>query len=290
MPKARIISPDELDADTPPDLNQFNPTLIAEGDSWFTLGSIPAHNLLQHLDFASHGAVVSLAHPGDTVQSMRRQIERGSTRRMHAWGSQFAKYVADPATYPFTAILLSGGGNDLIDAVPHLLKKGFDFGAVDPAQPDGAMDPMQLAAFDRYVADSFTGIVNFVREHGGPNRDAPIFCHTYDYPTPNDAPATIFGVRVGSAWLLPALKGAGVPSELWQSIADHLVRHLAALLKGLDLPDFHVVDTLGTIERAKPDATGESGDWDNEIHPNAAGYRKLAAKIVKAISDEVGLQ
>ena len=28
-----------------------------------------------------------------------------------------------------------------------------------------------------------------------------------------------------------------------------------------------------------PAATGDDADWVNEIHPNAAGYAKLAAKI-----------
>lgn len=289
MPKARVFRPVDLAADSPPDLNAFTPVLLAEGDSWFSLGSIPAHNLLDQLSFNTHGAVVNLAHPGDTAQNMRRQVERGLMRRMAAWGSEFASFVSDRAAYPYSAILLSAGGNDLIDAVPHLLKKGFDFRAVDPLQPAGALDPDQLAAFDGYVADSLRGLVGFVREHGGINRDAPVFIHTYDFPTPNNAPATVFGMRVGSAWLHPVLTRAGLPTELWQPLTDHLLQHLAAVIKSLDLPDYHVVHTLGTIERARPDATGESGDWENEIHPNVTGYRKLAARVVAAVREELGL-
>jgi lysophospholipase L1-like esterase len=290
MPKARVIAPFELDLDSPPNLNDFYPTLLAEGDSWFSLGSVPAYNLLQQLEFSTHSAVVNLAYPGDIAGNMRRTIERGTTRRMAAWGSEFARHVADRAAYPYTAILLSAGGNDLIDAIPHLLKKQFDFGAVDPLQPQGALDEARLTEFDRYLADSIGGIVGFVRERGGPNRDAPIFTHTYDYPTPNDAPATVFGVRVGSAWLYPRLVEAGVPRSHWQPLVDYLLQHLADLLTGLDLPDFHVVRTLGTIERATAGATGASGDWDNEIHPNRRGYRRLAAKVALKVADEVGLQ
>ena len=78
--------------------------------------------------------------------------------------------------------------------------------------------------------------------------------------------------------------------ELYHTLADFLLRRLASQLKSLDLPDFHVVNTLDTCTRAQLGATGESGDCDNEIHPSRAGYKKLARKLAKAISDELGLQ
>jgi len=73
-------------------------------------------------------------------------------------------------------------------------------------------------------------------------------------------------------------------------LAEHLLRHLAGLLKGLDLEDLHVINTLDTITRAQLGATGESGDWDNEIHPSRSGYKKLGRRVAKAIGDELGLQ
>jgi len=291
MPKVQVFKPDDFDRVDAPDLNQFYPVLLAEGDSWFTLGAIPAHNLLEGLDFPTWGAVINLAHPGDTVREMERALKAGAAhRRVDIWASEFGQWVADSAAYPLTGILLSGGGNDLIDAVPHLLKKDFDFSSLEPAQAADALDPAALAAFDKFVVDSFRGIVDFVRNHGGPNAHVPIFCHTYDYPTPNDAPATILGVRVGSSWLYPSLVERGVPPLLWVPLTDHLLRHLAGLLKGLDLVDLHVINTLDTITRAQLGATGESGDWDNEIHPSRSGYKKLGRRMAKAISDELGLQ
>jgi hypothetical protein len=32
-----------------------------------------------------------------------------------------------------------------------------------------------------------------------------------------------------------------------------------------------------TLIPAAPGTTGDSNDWDNEIHPNRSGYKKLAA-------------
>jgi lysophospholipase L1-like esterase len=291
MPKVQVFKPGDFDSQSPPDLNQFYPVLLAEGDSWFTLGAIPAHNLLEGLDFPTWGAVINLAYPGDTVTEMERALKAGAAhRRVDIWASEFGRFVADSAAYPLSGILLSGGGNDLIDAVPHLLKRDFDFSTLDAAHAADALDPVAVEKFDQFVRASFTGIVNFVRDHGGPNAHVPIFCHTYDYPTPNDAPATILGARVGSAWLYPRLVERQVPRAMWVPLVDHLLRHLAALLKSIDLPDFHVVHTLDTLTRAHLGATGESGDWDNEIHPSRSGYKKLGRRLARAISDELGLQ
>lgn len=292
MPKVRLFSPSDFLSDiAAPDLNSFYPVLLAEGDSWFTLGGIPAHNLLEGLDFPTSGAAINLANPGDTIAEMEKALKAGAgRRRVDIWASEFGRFVADSAAYPLTAIVLSGGGNDLIDAIPHLLKGGFDFARLQAADASEAIDAEALAKFDRFLTASFTGIVDFVRTHGGPNAHVPIFCHTYDYPTPNDAPARILGARVGEAWIYPKLVAAGVPQRLWVPLTDHLIRHLAATLKSLQLEDFHVVNTLDTLVRAQPGATGESGDWENEIHPTRAGYKKLGRKLAKAIGDELGLQ
>jgi len=291
MPKVQVFKPADFDKPDAPDLNQFNPVLLAEGDSWFTLGAIPAYSMLDGLDFPTWGAVINLAHPGDTVSKMEQALKAGDAqRRIDVWASELGRWIADSAAYPLNGILLSGGGNDLIEAFPHLLKSPCDYASIAPNHIAEAIDPAALDKFDRFVGASFTGIVNFVRNHGGPNAHVPIFCHTYDFPTPNDAPSTILGARVGQAWMYPRLTEHGVPQTLWVALADFLVRHLANRLRTLDLQDFHVVNTLETLTRAHPGAHGESGDWDNEIHPSRTGYKKLGRKLSRAICDELGLQ
>jgi lysophospholipase L1-like esterase len=289
VPKARIIRPDELDAETPPDLNAYFPCIVAEGDSWFSLGSVPPKNVLQELDFSTHSAVVNLAYPGDTAADMERELKASGGRRVDVWLSEFGSVVCDRSAYRYSAILLSAGGNDLIDAVPHLLRQGVDYAAADPAHPQDIVDAAALAKFDDFLKRNLTALVQFVRDQPSPNRDAPIFIHTYDYPTPNDARATLFGRPVGSAWLYPRLVAAGVPTAFWQPLMRHLVDHLADGLQSLVLPDFHVVRTTGLLVPAALGATGASGDWENEIHATAAGYRKIARKLAAAIGRELGL-
>jgi lysophospholipase L1-like esterase len=291
MPKVRMLQPQDLLADDAPALNDFYPVLLADGDSWFALSSVPAHNLLEQLDFGTHGAVINLASPGGTLAAREKSLQTGAAhRRIDQWAPGFARFVQSAQSYPVHAIVLSAGGNDLVDALPHVLNRKANFAHVDPAQPDAALDAQALRRFDEFIRASVTGLVRFVREHGGPNATAPIFCHTYDFPTPNNAPATKLGSAVGTAWLYPCLAERKVPAALCGPLIDHLMRHLAATLKSVRLPDFHVVSTLDTITRAHPGATFESGDWDNELHPNTNGYRKLARKLAQAISGELGVQ
>ena len=289
MPKACIIRPAELDADTPPDLNGFFPCIVAEGDSWFSLGSVPPKNILQELDFSTHSAVVNLAFPGDTAADLRRALKSSGRKHVDSWLSEFGRIVCDRSSYSYAAILLSAGGNDLIDAVPHLLKRGINYADADPAQPQQIVDESALAQFDTFLLDNLSALLRFVRDQPSPNRDAPVFIHTYDYPTPNDAPATVLGGRIGEAWLYPNLVAAGVPSVLWQPLMRYLLDHLAGQLSALALPDFHVVRTTGLLVPAALGATGASGDWENEIHPTSGGYRKIARRLVDAISAELGL-
>jgi lysophospholipase L1-like esterase len=55
---------------------------------------------------------------------------------------------------------------------------------------------------------------------------------------------------------------------------------IQALAQGPDpIENFYVVDTRDALTPAAASATGPSGDWENEIHPSAEGYRKLAERI-----------
>jgi lysophospholipase L1-like esterase len=45
------------------------------------------------------------------------------------------------------------------------------------------------------------------------------------------------------------------------------------------ISNFHVINTRNTLNRAKLNSKGNSGDWLNEIHPNKNGYKKIARLI-----------
>jgi hypothetical protein len=86
--------------------------------------------------------------------------------------------------------------------------------------------------------------------------------------------------------LPPALKAESVPGGFYQAVTDTVFNARADALLTLHDPanSVHVVDTRGIIARAAPNTTGLSGDWINEIHPDAHGYALLSRKMAKALA------
>jgi lysophospholipase L1-like esterase len=100
--------------------------------------------------------------------------------------------------------------------------------------------------------------------------------HTYALAQPRNAPVRHYS---HGPWLFPACVWLGIHPSLWLDLSRLLLEELAACLKSIDLPNFHVVDTFTlttTLIPADQTAEGDSHDWENEIHPNRRGYKKLA--------------
>lgn len=260
-----------------PDHADWNYRIMAEGDSWFTIGGVPVCNVLFRLSLPDWSLVVSLAKPGDTVRSMadlcnnQELVEATSKRFGYAWH----------------AILLSGGGNDLIDYAGRIVLPKSE----RPASVSAAQDYVNLERFAivlRYIQDGYRKIVALRDRADSACRNAPIITHTYDYATPNNTPAKLGPITLGP-WLYAAFRDAQVPVSDWNMLSDFLLGELARSIESLQatLPEFHVVNTLGTLVRAELGATGESNDWLNEIHPTADGYRKIAARYEQRIRAEL---
>lgn len=250
--------------------------ILSEGDSWFTLGAIPSSNLLYELRLAKWSQVFNLAYPGDTLKHI------GNI----AGNRDFKKYVANARfNYPWDALLLSGGGNDIIDAAPQLIRRR----AVGPAaEPDSWIDGPALAALLLSITDGYRALHTLWNSKASKSVGRPIVAHTYDYATPRNAAARFLGsVSVMGPWLYPAFLGTATDIVLQQRIANRLIDSLAEALLALDgasgkpeaLANLHVVDTRNTLVMANPADIGSSNDWLNEIHPTLDGYRKIATRL-----------
>jgi hypothetical protein len=72
--KPVVTNPAELRANSSaPPLGGYGRRLLAEGDSWFTLGSLNLlqdSNLLFELEVATSTVIVNCAYPGDTLRRM----------------------------------------------------------------------------------------------------------------------------------------------------------------------------------------------------------------------------
>ncbi|MBT9609545.1 MAG: hypothetical protein IV110_05835 [Aquabacterium sp.] len=268
--------------DNPP--NPIDPEyqwhFLAEGDSWFTIGAIPSSNLLFELRLAHWTRILTIAYPGDTI------IHMGDI----AANKDLRKVLAKPNfNYPFHALLLSGGGNDVIDAAASIIRpeRGSQ-------QPEDHIDQAALQAKLDEILDSYAQIVALRDSAKSKSQGRPIFVHTYDYPTPRNAPATFVGtISLLGPWLYPAFQNSGLDIALQQRIVNRVMDALAEALLSLDsergdpakrLPAFHVIDTRNTLVQANPTEVGNSNDWLNEIHPNHDGYRKIADKLSAGIN------
>ena len=261
-----------------PDDPFYDWRLLAEGDSWFTVGAIPSSNLLYELRLKKRTVILNLGYPGDTLANVAQLSAN----------PEFVRRLAHPNwASDWDAVLLSGGGNDLIDRAGDLIR----------ARPRGAgrqaadyVDADALAAFAEGIKAAYRGIVALRDRPASPNRGKPIVVHTYDYPTPRPAPATFLIVPFTRPWMHPVFEARQVPRSLRIAVAAQLLDALAAALLALEneLPAFHVVDTRGLLQRAELDSRGNSGDWLNEIHPNGDGYRKIARRLAVRLHRVLG--
>ena len=258
------------DPGSSPGSAEFAYRILTEGDSWFTIGGIPSSNLLYEMRLPQPGIVCNIAYPGDTLRHVAELADN----------QDFQKLLTDRFGYRWHAILLSAGGNDLMDRAPQLLRNPGN-GSTDPRD---YLVTEQLERFVFDVQDGFRTIVGLRDGVPSVNHGVPIVVHGYDYPTPRNAPARFVAIPLLGPWLHRAFNDHQIDDALRIPITDFLVDVLAEAIKVLAmapsaLPNFYFVDTRGTLQRATAGATGTSGDWLNEIHPSHAGYRKIAARI-----------
>jgi hypothetical protein len=270
MPVPRIITPNDLSGEDPSELSnpdRYETKYLAEGDSWFSLGAAVSSNILQGLRLPQRALILSLARPGQTLVHMSI-ISRNNFLKHYL--------TEEKDTWKWNAILLSGGGNDLIDKISTIVRRGS---GNDPA---AYIEGTELDGVLARIAEGYTRIVETRDAPNALNRGVPIVVHTYDRVTPRDAPARLGVIPVGGPWLIGTYESCGIlDSDLQCAITDRIFDRLTQTLVSLEtrLPNFRVVDTTGTLRRAAPGSTGNSRDWLNEIHANSGGYKKIAAKI-----------
>jgi lysophospholipase L1-like esterase len=258
------------DPGSSPGSAEFAYRILSEGDSWFTIGGIPSSNLLYEMRFPRQGIVVNIAYPGDTLGHIAQIASNRDLKKM----------LTERFGYRWHVILLSAGGNDLMDRASRVLRNPGSASA-DPR------DYVSAAEIERFVADVQQGyrtIVALRDSTDSVNNRVPIVAHCYDFPTPRNAPARFFSAGLLGPWLHKAFNDRRIEESMRVRISDYLVNVLAEAIAVLAagpaaLPNFHFVDTRGTLERAAVGSTGLSGDWLNEIHPSQAGYRKVADRI-----------
>lgn len=236
-----LIYADRVSAEFPetnPDDPRWRLRILAEGDSWFSIGGTGNGNLLEELRFRLPAIVVNCGAPGDTIRNMSDLA-----------GNPVLTRLLRPTTgFAWDAIFISGGGNDLIDAADMFIRDGV---AVDDAAPIGdCIDETLLQAHLDRIAAALRTIAG-LRDGAKPSphtRARPlIFCHTYDFAEPRNSPARFLFTTQGP-WLHRAMERSAVPPQRRRQLADHLLQRLKDTLTSLRhgaaaIEGFVVVDT-----------------------------------------------
>jgi len=281
--RPNVLTWTEVDAHDPPpwtDRAFHTWNILAEGDSWFTMGGMPTSNLLFQMRFPRSTRIVNCAMPGDTIKHMSQISNNPGLLRG----------LSEQSGEHWDLILLSGGGNDLIDEAEAILIDPEVRGSEKMDSPAAYCDAQRLETLIKKIKKGYRRIVELRDEPGAPSNGVSVVVHTYDYPTPNNSPARFAGIGLLGPWLFRAFTRDKIPEDDWVPLADYMFEQLAKGLLSLngELENFHVVDTRGTLVRAEPGIRGESGDWLNEIHPNGEGYSKIARLIVEKAKSLIG--
>jgi lysophospholipase L1-like esterase len=262
------------------DWSRFRWRMLAQGDSWFSIGALPPNfttRIFESMRLTDRAAIVNCAQPGT---KLRRMVDSAGAR-------DFKRLFVGRLALKWDAILFSGGGNDLIEAAgspvdaplaQRLLRTRAERG--QGADAAAHLSEPGWQTFAAHLGSVFERLID--TRDAGINRHVPLLLHNYAAVTPRNAPA-FPGTQ---AWLWPVMQRYDIDPTMHEAVSDMLTQRLAQLLEDLAAArrqrdpqaNVHVFDSLGSagIVRAAAGETGESGDWENEIHLTPGGYRKCA--------------
>lgn len=283
----KLISPYDLGGNDPFPIGDYAQRFLAQGDSWFSIGAIPPFkttNVLEELRLQRWAVAVNCAAPGAVLRRMTDTVR----------APQFVNLLSGNVAWQWSAILVSGGGNDLIEAIgaPPAAPRNQRL-LLTPAERGVAGDAASYLSdegwqtFTTYLGAVFAGLLDL--RDKGVNRQTPLLLHNYALLRPRPASA---GLNFGP-WLQPALVDFQVPQNVWLAIGELLMKKLGLLLNDVAAQRAASHPGAGTIQiidsqsaglvLADEGSTGASGDWANEIHPTRDGYAKVATAWAAAL-------
>jgi hypothetical protein len=249
--------------------------LVAEGDSWF---DYPWTDVLGELEHEHLYDVESVAHYGHRLEEMAYsdgQLEKlvRTLERVVESGRRL------------TAVLLSGGGNDIAGAAEF----GMILNHADSPAP-GLNEAVVAGVIDERLRHSYVRILGAVTEACVELTGArvPILIHGYDYAVP-DGRGVLGGVGpLPGPWLQPGLhaKRYARLARGKELVAELIDRFNAMLARVARVPEFrhvHHVDLRGAL----PSGASYKDWWSNELHPEPRGFARVARRFA-AVLDGLG--
>ena len=244
--------------------------LIAEGDSWF---DYPRSDVLDALEDDHAFRVERVAHRGDTVEDMAfNPAQIGDLAR------RFERLLQDRKVV--TAVLVSGGGNDIAGAEFNMLLEHALSGkaAVNEVIADQVINGRIRDAFLRIfgtvkgIAESYLG------------KTLPIIVHGYGYPVADGRGFLGGGWFLPGPWLSPGFERKGIQDMAKrQDAMRQLINMFNEMLSNLASDPGLGIVYVDVRAELSDDLNNYKVDWANELHPSQDGFRRVAARIAAAI-------
>jgi hypothetical protein len=248
-------------------IDNVYPTILLIGDSWFwypLIGGSLTNNLGPIVADKGHVLLAKGMNGAEAFDYVDGKYARLVREALRLYGSGLS------------AVFVSGGGNDFagFNDMRPLLKDNCS--AATKAMDCFRTGEDGLPGFLDRVDEYYRKLIGIVYTRTSPS--CHIVMHSYDYAIPNGK-----GVFGGKAWIEPALFDAVVPPNLHQACVKVLIDAFHKVLveiATMDPQHLFVVDSRGTLS---------PGDWANELHPTASGFKKIADTKWKPVLQAIGL-
>lgn len=250
--------------------------LVAEGDSWY---DYPLFDVLQQLEGRYNYKIESVARAGDTLESM--VYDRGQIATLALKLSRLAS--VEPKQVP-TAILLSGGGNDVAGAELSLL--------LNHAQSELPVlnESIVSGVLDTRVRMSYLTLIESITQLSRRyfDRTIPVLIHGYDFPV-TDGRGYLGGWWIlPGPWFKPFFERKGYSDlQANTNTVRTLVTRFNSILENIpSTPGYeHVcyVKVVGTLLSVTA-ANQYRDHWNDELHPTRQGFRLVADRFQNALT------
>lgn len=193
-----------------------------------------------------HHAIYSLDAAGDLISDMVRQNELVS-----------AVVQEQPQV-----VLLSGGGNDVLG--------GARLSTMLPSyHPERAPEDYLGAAFEANLGRVLADYETLISRMFAIKPDTRVVCHSYDHAIPAN------GRWLGQPLARIGIVDPGLQRDIVWRIVDRFHSGLSAI--AARYPGVRLVDCRGKVQ---------SNRWHDELHPDNAGFKAVAALFAAAIAGE----
>lgn len=239
------------------------PAVLAIGDSWFWY---PRNNVLQ--------ALVEHKRLKDPYRFVQMLGNNGAKLEEYVFGryaKQLEKHLSSGFRGVYSAILISGAGNDAVD---YRLALRRNCSRADSAE--ACIDEDTMGVFIGKLSAALSALLQRITDAyaDGPVQRPDIFLHSYDYPVPDGRGFKLADLKITGPWLQPAMEARRVEAEmvLRRGVCRILIDRLAAMYERFAATHERVYFIRSTGCLA---SDNYKKDWDNELHPTQAGFKQV---------------